>query len=577
MKTKTKMIIATVVAVMFCIANGSAQSFGLLWQKHYTANTQNDSIMDVNVSTDGNVYVCGRHGVSATQSDAYITSYTFAGVENTGWPHLNSWVFQGINDYKAVEARVISPTVTEIYAVGEVYTSTLPLQDMFIAKYNKNGTLAWEAQADNSNSETALAVAVDQSNGDVYVGGRSTSNAGDIMVTKLNIFGSLQVGWPVIYNTGTVDNVFTNMKLNGSLLWVTGYNKVTPGTNHDVVLIKITTATGANTVTTWDNTASNDRDEAYAADVDATGNVYLAGTTKPGTTQDALLLKFNSSGAFQCATAWNAPAALGDELRSIDVVSTSEIYVTGFTQATGTNNSNYLTMKFNGTSCATMATPTWNQTFDGTGSGAPVANDDIAYQVLVSSTSGKVFVTGRSYQSTGGFNATTVRYSTTGTQETSFSYDRSSLDNSGAYKYPMDLQTDGCYGPLNDHIYIAGWSMENATFKDATLVKYGYSGPCIEGPGGEGRMMTSGTSTGEAKIYPNPFNGKTTFSSGTETIYSNASFIVFDMMGKEVKRMENINAFEFEIDMNGFASGLYFYRYIGNETILSSGKFVIQD
>jgi len=584
-KTKIKTI-ATMFAIFFAVGNGNAQTPSLLWQAHYSPQGQNDSLTDVeltlNQSWDANVYVCGRQGVSASSSYALINSYTSAGAQNGGsWPAVMDLGFGGINVFNAVTTRVLSSTQTDIYACGQGWGGALPLGDMLIAKYNKSGVQQWKWYRDNGNAETFQAIAVDQSTGAVYAAGRSTTNAGDIIVAAVSSGGgSLWAGDYIVYNTGSVDNVFTCMKLVGNNLYVVGYNKVT-ATNHDVVLLRINIANGAILTTAiWDNTAlASDRDEAFGIDTDPSGNVYLVGTTQNTTSPgdvDGLLLKFTSLAAPVCSTYYNNIVySLGDELRSIDVVSTSEIYVTGFTQATGSNNSDYLTMKYDGTSCTTMSNPTWVKFFDGTGSGAPSANDDIGYMVMKSSNSGKIFVTGRSYETTVGFNATTVRYTTAGVQETSFSYDRGSTDNSGAYKYPMELIYDACYA--KDHTYIAGYTREAGagTPTDATLVKYGWSGPCTEGPIVEGRMMTSEVATGGAKIYPNPFNGKATFISATETIYANASFIVFDIMGKEVKRMENMNAFEFEIDMNGFANGLYFYKYIGNEIVLSSGKFVI--
>ncbi|HKZ67708.1 MAG TPA: T9SS type A sorting domain-containing protein [Chitinophagaceae bacterium] len=68
------------------------------------------------------------------------------------------------------------------------------------------------------------------------------------------------------------------------------------------------------------------------------------------------------------------------------------------------------------------------------------------------------------------------------------------------------------------------------------------------------------------------------FKFGTgETVYANAAFIIYDLTGREVKRIENINTYEFEIDMTGFDNGFYFYKFVQSETILASGKFMIQN
>jgi hypothetical protein len=47
------------------------------------------------------------------------------------------------------------------------------------------------------------------------------------------------------------------------------------------------------------------------------------------------------------------------------------------------------------------------------------------------------------------------------------------------------------------------------------------------------------------------------------------------MYGRELKRMENLNAAEFEVDPSGFAEGLYLYKYSASENIIKTGSFII--
>ncbi|MBI3500774.1 MAG: T9SS type A sorting domain-containing protein [Bacteroidetes bacterium] len=62
-----------------------------------------------------------------------------------------------------------------------------------------------------------------------------------------------------------------------------------------------------------------------------------------------------------------------------------------------------------------------------------------------------------------------------------------------------------------------------------------------------------------------------------ETIYYNSSFIVYDMFGREVKRIDNINTNEIQINRVDMKSGIYYYRYMQGEDLISSDKFVIAE
>jgi|GEM_PF-2767848 len=60
--------------------------------------------------------------------------------------------------------------------------------------------------------------------------------------------------------------------------------------------------------------------------------------------------------------------------------------------------------------------------------------------------------------------------------------------------------------------------------------------------------------------YPNPFNSSITFVVDDNIIMKNAVLSVMDIMGREVKHMENISSNRFDADMEELRSGIYFYR-----------------
>jgi len=77
-------------------------------------------------------------------------------------------------------------------------------------------------------------------------------------------------------------------------------------------------------------------------------------------------------------------------------------------------------------------------------------------------------------------------------------------------------------------------------------------------------------------VFPNPFNQTAVFRFGSgEVVYAGTSFIIYDLTGKEVKRIDNISTYEFIIDMTGYSAGMYHYHYIQGSSLIASGKFVI--
>lgn len=75
-------------------------------------------------------------------------------------------------------------------------------------------------------------------------------------------------------------------------------------------------------------------------------------------------------------------------------------------------------------------------------------------------------------------------------------------------------------------------------------------------------------------IYPNPFSDFTTLNLSKPLF--KGSLVVYDLIGKEVIRMENINGKEIRISRNGMSKGMYFFRVIEGNTSVGKGKMIIE-
>lgn len=75
-------------------------------------------------------------------------------------------------------------------------------------------------------------------------------------------------------------------------------------------------------------------------------------------------------------------------------------------------------------------------------------------------------------------------------------------------------------------------------------------------------------------LMPNPFNEKTLLTFGTTV--TNGDIRIFDMLGKEVKRIDVSNASQLEIDREGLRAGVYMISISENGKTLSVRKMIIQ-
>jgi uncharacterized repeat protein (TIGR01451 family) len=78
------------------------------------------------------------------------------------------------------------------------------------------------------------------------------------------------------------------------------------------------------------------------------------------------------------------------------------------------------------------------------------------------------------------------------------------------------------------------------------------------------------------KVYPNPFSDNATFivqSNHSNEIYS---FEMLDVLGKNVKTIQNITTKEFTVSRADLPDGVYFYKIKTSEKVLSVGKLIVQ-
>jgi hypothetical protein len=90
---------------------------------------------------------------------------------------------------------------------------------------------------------------------------------------------------------------------------------------------------------------------------------------------------------------------------------------------------------------------------------------------------------------------------------------------------------------------------------------------------------TTGVLEGEAEslvtAYPNPFSNATTFKIQSDNL-KDLSFNLYDVTGKIVKTIRNVNSTEFKLERGNLQNGTYFYTLSNSEKMIDSGKLIIE-
>jgi len=352
-----------------------------------------------------------------------------------------------------------------VYVTGSSRSGGVYTEDIATNKYNSSGILLWSKRfvGTGYGEDYGFAITVDVS-GNVYVTGRTwinTSNNNDIVTIKYNSAGDSV--WVKKYN-GTKSNhdeaLAIAVDASGNV-YVTGSSAGTVGPNgifDDLIVIKYNSA-GTELWNFRYNGPSGGLDRGNSIAVDAAGNIFVCGLSwggsgTGGTNFDEVLIKLNSSGVFQWVN--RSTTVSYDELTMLVLDAAGNVYATGFETST-TQSENYVTLKYN-----TAGVLQWRSYYNG-----PDNDIDEAIAIALDRT-GNVYVTGKS---DGGsstvYDIATVKYSTTGLQVWASRFNGSSSSNDEGESICTD--TSG-------NIYVTGYSTTPTTADDFETIKYNTSG-----------------------------------------------------------------------------------------------------
>ena len=79
------------------------------------------------------------------------------------------------------------------------------------------------------------------------------------------------------------------------------------------------------------------------------------------------------------------------------------------------------------------------------------------------------------------------------------------------------------------------------------------------------------------KIFPDPMLDNATISFDPESLnaFNKISFSLYDINGREVKNIDRLLSSETQIGRDGLSSGIYIYKFMGDDKLLCSGKIIL--
>lgn len=534
MKAKVLKFIAPMFLFSFLNSNSQVT---MQWSSRFGGSASDtDVVKALGYDAAGNVYITGFSTGNGTGKDFTTIKYNQAGQQ--------TWIaFYNNNNSNAedVATGICVDGSGNVYVTG--YSKGLnSFLDCVTIKYSPSGEALWTARYNGkgNDDDVSTSIMIDGL-GNVYVAGYSvgSSTSEDFMIIKYNSAGSEL--WKAFYDfTGDIDIAYSMCFDNEGNIIVSG-SSIGDGTQEDYATVKYSPA-GDEIWSSRFNGAANGYDIAQSVAVDYSGNVYVTGySLGTGTEEDYATLKYDQDGNELWVKLYNSPSNRYDIATSIAVDNSGNAYVTGYSFSDASSE-DYYTLKY-----SSDGMQLWAMRYNGSDNGYDIASS------LKLDEQNNVYVTGYSYEEGSEENIATIKYDSDGSLKWTGVYNGT---NNGS-----DISTSLAVDP-SGNIFVAGFSDAGAGDIDYVTIKYNQT----VGINSLHNSMPSYCRLGQN--YPNPFNPSTKIKfeilPGSRNYMSNAKIVVYNSLGIETAVLLNENlgagSYEIEFNANDIPAGIYFYR-----------------
>ena len=326
--------------------------------------------------------------------------------------------------------------------------------DYGTVSYDRNGNQLWVARYNGPGNafDDANAIAVDSAGNTYVTGGSMGSGNGtryDYATVKYDKNGNQL--WAARYHgPGYGDDTANAVAVDaGGDVYVTGQSTGSENNLVDYATVKYDT-NGRQLWVARYNGPGNKIDHAQALAVDSRGNVYVTGGSRGTDSNDYATIKYDTNGN----QLWVARYSANGTALAMALDNVGNVYVTGYG---GTNSHDYITIKYD-----SNGNQLWLASYNG-----PRNGDDVAYSLAVDAI-GNVYVTGRSMaSSTSNYDYATVKYDGDGRQLWVARYDGPAASTD----WPSRVAVDEA-----GNVYVTGRSRGTFDSHDCATIKYDTNG-----------------------------------------------------------------------------------------------------
>ena len=483
-----------------------------MWAIRYDGpRREDDRAVAIGTDAFGNVYVSGTSWLSGTDpnwSDWTTVKYSSSGVQ------LWSRQYNGPDNSGDMVYALAVDAMGNVFVAGRS-DGQRSMGDFLIVKYDSEGAQQWFDRYNGpvNDYDEARGIALDPS-GNVYVTGSSRSigkewYSDDYLTIMYSPSGTRQ--WIGRYNgTGNEYDDAQAIALDASgNVYVTGSSEAPKG-NRDCATIKYNVGGIQQWVARYDGPGSSD-ERAQAFTIDASGNLYVTGISGAGLSGDYITVKYGFDGVLQWSARYNGPGDFYDWPHTVKVDRSGHVYVTGESDGAGTRR-DYATIKYHAN-----GTEQWAARYSAPGN-LPDRGSGLEIDRL-----GNVYVTGSAFYTSSGIDAefTTIKYDAEGREQ-------------WLARGPGTFYGDGAGLALDgfENVYIAGTGRSPTTGRDYVVAKYTPSGGKLwearyNGPANSSDSFTAMAVDKSGNVYV------TGQSWGTDSYYDIAT-VKYDPKGKEL-------------------------------------------
>ena len=485
-----------------------------LWTSRWTSTgSESDWAYAIALDDSGHAYVTGKTNNATTNDDWTTIKYLPGG--DTAW--VRNFASAGSANERA-SSIAIGPS-GNIYSTG--YTMSSSSGDYLTIKYRPDGDTAWTRRYNGIGNGYDFShwVAVDNQE-NIYITGysRALSYQNDIATVKYDSSGT-QLWVAQFAGSGNYNDkghkVITG---NNGYIYVTGYvNPLSAGTRYDYVTIKYDALTGDTVWAKTYNGPADSSDMVRDIEVDASGNVYVTGSSRGiGTLSDIVTIKYDSIGVEQWVERYNNPDTSGsDGGYGLEVDSSGNVYVAGQSQGLGTG-SDIVLLKYD-----PDGNLQWTARYNGPANDYDTPSSEVGGKCMAIDPYRNIYITGCSRGTTSWNDFITLAFNPDSTLKWAVTYN---CCDSTDFALAVAADDSG-------NVYTIGRSIGIGTYYDMAAVKY-WSLIGVH----EAKQDAAGQL--RLEIYPNPSRAFSTIRYALP-IDGTVSLSVYDISGRLVKTLVN--------------------------------------